>query len=43
VRFVIHFDIVDAFGAAEGLPRRDVLGAPTTWWGSPIAADTETG
>jgi quinol monooxygenase YgiN len=29
---------VDAFGAADGLPRRDVLGAPTTWWGAPIAA-----
>ncbi len=34
---------VDAFGAAEGLPRRDVLGAPTTWWGAPIAAVTEAG
>jgi quinol monooxygenase YgiN len=32
---------VDAFGAAEGLPRGDVLGAPTTWWGKPIAAVTE--
>jgi len=29
---------VDAFGSADGLPRRDVLGAPTTWWGGPIAA-----
>ena len=34
---------VDAFGAADGLPRRDVLGAPTTWWGAPIAAVTEVG
>jgi quinol monooxygenase YgiN len=34
---------VDAFGAADGLPRRDVLGAPTTWWGSPIAAVTNAG
>ena len=32
---------VDVFGAAEGMPRRDVLGAPTTWWGAPIAAVTE--
>jgi quinol monooxygenase YgiN len=32
---------VDAFGAADGMPRRDVLGAPTTWWGAPIAAVTE--
>jgi quinol monooxygenase YgiN len=32
---------VDEFGAAEGMPRRDVLGAPTTWWGAPIAAVTE--
>jgi quinol monooxygenase YgiN len=29
---------VDAFGAATEIPRRDVLGAPTTWWGAPIAA-----
>ena len=34
---------VDAFGAVEGMPRRDVLGAPTTWWGAPIAAVTEAG
>jgi quinol monooxygenase YgiN len=34
---------VDAFGAADGLPRRDVLGAPTTWWGAPIAAVTDAG
>ena len=34
---------VDAFGAAEGLPRRNVLGAPTTWWGAPIAAVTDAG
>jgi quinol monooxygenase YgiN len=33
---------VDAFGAAAGMPRRDVLGAPTTWWGAPIAAVTES-
>jgi len=32
---------VDVFGAAEGFPRRDVLGAPTTWWGGPIAAVTD--
>jgi quinol monooxygenase YgiN len=32
---------VDAFGTAEGLPRRDALGAPTTWWGAPIAAVSE--
>ena len=31
---------VHAFGAAEGLPHHDVLGAPTTWWGAPIAAVT---
>jgi quinol monooxygenase YgiN len=34
---------VDAFGGADGLPRRDVLGAPTTWWGAPIAAVTNAG
>jgi quinol monooxygenase YgiN len=34
---------VDAFGAADGLPRRDALGAPTTWWGAPIAAVTNAG
>ena len=34
---------VDAFGAATELPRRDVLGAPTTWWGAPIAAVTNAG
>jgi quinol monooxygenase YgiN len=33
---------VDAFGAADGMPRRDVLGAPTTWWGASIAAVTES-
>jgi quinol monooxygenase YgiN len=32
---------VDAFGQAAELPRRDVLGAPTTWWGAPIAAVTD--
>ncbi|HEY5171391.1 MAG TPA: hypothetical protein VIK54_06660 [Acidimicrobiia bacterium] len=48
VRFVIRFEILDvdrfremaramvAFGAADGLPRRDVLGAP-------IAAVTDAG
>lgn len=34
---------VHAFGAAEGLARHDVLGAPTTWWGAPIAAVTTVG
>lgn len=34
---------VDVFGAADGMPRRDVLGAPTTWWGAPIAAVTDAG
>ncbi len=34
---------VDVFGAAADLPRRDVLGAPTTWWGAPIAAVTTAG
>ncbi len=34
---------VDAFGEAAGMPRRDVLGAPTTWWGAPIAAVTASG
>jgi quinol monooxygenase YgiN len=34
---------VDAFGAAAELPRRDVLGAPTTWWDAPIAAVTTAG
>jgi quinol monooxygenase YgiN len=32
---------VDVFGATEELTRRDVLGAPTTWWGAPIAAVTD--
>jgi quinol monooxygenase YgiN len=31
---------VDAYGAADGLPRSDILDAPTTWWGAPIAAVT---
>ncbi len=31
---------VDVFGEAPGFPRRDVLGAPTTWWDAPIAAVT---
>jgi quinol monooxygenase YgiN len=34
---------VDAFGEAAGLPRGDVIGAPTTWWGAPIAAITDAG
>ena len=34
---------VDVFGGAAELPRRDVLGAPTTWWGAPIAAVTSAG
>ncbi len=34
---------VDVFGAAVDFPRRDVLGAPTTWWGAPIAAVTDAG
>jgi len=34
---------VDAFGAVDGLPRREVLGAPTTWWGAPVAAVAEAG
>jgi quinol monooxygenase YgiN len=34
---------VDAFGEATDLPRRNVLGAPTTWWGAPIAAVTSAG
>src|SRR5262245_63313052 len=32
---------VDVYGAADGLPRSDVLRAPTTWWGAPIAAVTD--
>ena len=34
---------VDVFGEAADLPRRDVLGAPTTWWGAPIAAVSNAG
>jgi hypothetical protein len=34
---------VDVYGAAESLPRRDALGAPTTWWGAPIAAVSDAG
>ena len=34
---------VDVFGAVVGMPRRDVLGAPTTWWDAPIAAVTNAG
>ena len=32
---------VDVFGATQELERRDILGAPTTWWGAPIAAVTD--
>lgn len=32
---------VDVYGEAAGLPRRDLLGATTTWWGAPIAAVTD--
>ncbi len=32
---------VDVDGEAAALPRRDVLGAPTTGWGAPIAAVTD--
>jgi quinol monooxygenase YgiN len=31
---------VDVFGG-EGLARQDILGAPTTWWGDPVAAVTD--
>jgi quinol monooxygenase YgiN len=34
---------VDAFGEAAGMPRRDVLRAPTVWWGAPVAAVTTAG
>jgi quinol monooxygenase YgiN len=34
---------VDALGEVADLPRRDVLGAPTTWWGAPIAAVSDAG
>ena len=34
---------VDVYGEADGLPRSDVLGAPTTWWGAAIAAVTNAG
>jgi quinol monooxygenase YgiN len=34
---------VDVFGAAAGMPHNDVLGAPTSWWGAPIAAVTSAG
>jgi quinol monooxygenase YgiN len=34
---------VDVFGAADGMQRRPVLGAPTTWWGAPVAAVTDAG
>ena len=32
---------VDALNTAEGMTRGDVLRAPTTWWGAPIAAVTD--
>jgi quinol monooxygenase YgiN len=31
---------VDVFGG-EGLPRNDILRAPTAWWGEPVAAVTD--
>jgi len=31
---------VDVFGG-DGLPRSDLLRAPTTWWGDPMAAVTD--
>jgi quinol monooxygenase YgiN len=34
---------VDVFGEAAEMPRLDVLGAPSTWWGAPIAAVTNAG
>lgn len=34
---------VDAYGNADGLSRGDLLGAPTSWWGAPIAAVTDSG
>lgn len=34
---------VDVYGAAADLARRNVLGAPTTWWDAPIAAVTNSG
>jgi quinol monooxygenase YgiN len=37
----VRVSAVDVYGAADGFPRRDVLGAPTTWWGAPIAAVTD--
>lgn len=39
----VRVQAVDVFGSAPEMPRRDVLGAPTTWWGSPIAAVTDAG
>ena len=40
---VVRVGSVDVYGAAADLPRDDVLGAPTTWWGAPIAAVTDAG
>jgi len=40
---VVRFISVDAFGEAASLPRRNILGTPTTWWGAPIAAVSESG
>ena len=40
---VLRFISVDAFGKAAELPHRNILGAPTTWWGAPIAAVTDAG
>jgi quinol monooxygenase YgiN len=31
---------VEVFGEADRLPRGDLLGAPATWWGAPIATAT---
>jgi hypothetical protein len=31
---------VEMFGA-EGMERSDILRAPTTWWGEPVAAVTD--
>jgi quinol monooxygenase YgiN len=34
---------VDVFGEVPGMGRRDLLGAPTTWWDGPIAAVSAPG
>ena len=48
VRFVIRFEILDVdrfreMAGAMVAVSRDDLGAPTTWWGAPIAAVTDAG